>query len=123
MGPNLFRFMHPRLLLAGLLTIMGVGLLFTGASAQDEVEPEATTVATEAPVEDLATPGADTGDDGTDDSEAAAQDDAAVAALPDTGSGSDEGSTAILLTGSALAAATLGLAAIGVRRMLTRHKA
>ncbi len=119
MGPNTFRFVHPRLLLAGLLTIMGAGVLFTGASAQDEVDPEATTIATEAPVEDLATPAADTGDDVADDT----ADSSEVAALPSTGSGSSEDSTAVVLTASALAAATLGLAAIGVRRALGRNEA
>jgi len=123
MGPNTFRFTHPRLLMAELLMLFGFGALFTSASAQDEVEPEETTVATEAPVEDLATPEAGTGDDVADDSAEVAEDDAAVAGLPDTGSGSDEDSTAIVLTASALAAATLGLAAIGARRLIGRNEA
>lgn len=113
MGPKTLRFVPHRLLLAGLLTLFGFGALFTAATAQDEIEPDATA---EAPVDDLATPSAEDGSDVDD----GASDDASVAALPDTGSGSDEGSTAILLTGSALAAATLGLAAIGVRRVLMR---
>lgn len=117
MGSNMYRFAHPRLLLTGLLMLMGFGALFTSASAQDDVEPEATTVTTEAPVEDLATPAADTADTSADDSEAA------VAALPDTGSGPGEDSTAIVLTASALVAATLGLAAIGARRALGRSEA
>jgi len=117
MGPKTLRFVHPRLLMAGLLMLIGFGALFTSATAQDEVEPEATTEATEAPVEDLATPAADTADNSANDSEAA------VAALPDTGSGSGEDSTAVVLTASALAAATLGLAAVGVRRALGRNEA
>ena len=116
MGPKTLRFVPHRLLLAGVLALFGFGALFTGAAAQVEVAPDATA---EAPVDDLATPSADDGSDGDD----SAGDDAAVAALPDTGSGADEGSAAILLTGSALAAATLGLAAIGVRRVLMRHDA
>ncbi len=112
MGSRSFRSVPHRLLLAGVLTLFGFGALITAAVAQDEVAPDATA---EAPVDDLATP--------TADGEVDASADAGVAALPDTGSGSDEGSTAILLTGSALAAATLGLAAIGVRRVLMRHDA
>ncbi len=116
MGLTTVRLVHLRLLLDGLLMLVGFGALFTSASAQDDREPEATTVATEVPVDDLADPEADAADDGTADAEAAAEDDAAVAALPDTGSGSSDDSTAIVLTASALAAATLGLAAIGATR-------
>ncbi|MDQ3443475.1 MAG: hypothetical protein M3490_07695 [Chloroflexota bacterium] len=118
MGLNVFRVVHPRLLLAGLFVLIGFGALFTSATAQDDVEPEATTVESEAPVDDLATPEAGAGDDTE-----AAGGDAAVAALLDTGSGSGDGSTAVVLTASALAAATLGLAAIGARRMIGRNEA
>jgi len=119
MGPKTLRFVHPRLLMAGLLMLIGFGALFTSATAQDEVEPEATTEATESPVEDLATPAADTADNSADDT----ADSSEVAALPSTGSGSSEDSTAIVLTASALAAATLGLAAVGARRALGRNEA
>ncbi len=118
MALKTFRLVQLRLLLAGLLMLVGCGALFTSASAQDDVEQEPTTVA---PVEDLASPESDTGDDIADDTEAA-EDDAAVAALPDTGSGSGEDSTAIVLTASALAAVTLGLAAVGARRVLGRNQ-
>ncbi len=121
MGPKTIRFLHPRLVLAGLLMLIGFGALAPGALAQDDVEPEPTTVE-EAPVEDLATPEAETGGEAADDTEAAG-DDGAVAALPETGSGSGDGSPAVVLTASALVAATLGLAAIGARRMMARHEA
>jgi len=119
MGSRTSCFVHPRLLLAGLLMLIGFGALAPGALAQDEADREATTIATEAPVENLATPEADT----PDDTEGAAEDDAAVAALPETGSGSGEDSPAVVLTATALAAATLGLAAIGARRLMGRHQA
>ena len=227
MGPNMIGLTHPRLVMAGLLTLIGFGGLFSTATAQDEAEVEGTTLTAyinlcldagctelaeaiepadgvgleisdpstgdilgacvtgdldagacaievplvesvsvlideatvpegyvtdgnptevpldlesgdapvvslllypadgfpqaEAPVEDLASPEADSGDDSANDTEVAG-DDAAVAALPDTGSGSGDDSTAIVLTASALAAATLGLAAIGVRRVVGRNE-
>lgn len=123
MGPKTIRFLQPRLMLAGLLMLIGFGALAPGALAQDDVEPEPTTVGTESPVEDLATPDAGSDDDATGGEAADTADDAAVAALPETGTGSSDGSPAIVLTASALVLATLGLAAIGARRMMGRHEA
>lgn len=44
MGPVPFGVVHPRLWLAGLLSIMGVGVLFTSASAQGEAAMDTTTL-------------------------------------------------------------------------------
>jgi hypothetical protein len=46
-----------------------------------------------------------------------------VAALPETGSGSDDGSTGIVVTASVLAIAALGLVALGTHRYLGRNQA
>ncbi|CAN5774372.1 hypothetical protein BH20CHL3_BH20CHL3_12040 [soil metagenome] len=49
--------------------------------------------------------------------------DQTVSALPDTGTGDGNGSAGLLLTASVLAMAVLGLAAIGVRRVVGRAEA
>lgn len=118
MGPKSYRWMHARLLLASVLLLIGFGAMTSPVAAQDDAE-----ATSEAPVDDLATPEAGSGEDGgaaaEDDAEAAAGSD--VANLPDTGTGSGEGSTGIVLTASALVAATLGLTAIGLRRFRMRN--